>query len=84
MSRDYQENDTMKLVGKQNISIIRDNPEIKKGLDDIVNDHLTGIFSNDLTWLAFNAILYGYVMGKRAEKAERRQKQQRKSERQHE
>lgn len=74
MRRDYEKSDTMKLVGAQKVSIILDNPEIKQGLDDIVNDHLTGIFSNDFTWLAFNAILYGYVMGKRAERARRRRR----------
>lgn len=74
MRRDYEKSDTMKLVGKQKVSIILDNPEIKQGLDDIVNDHLTDIFSYDHTWLAFNAILYGYVMGKRAERARRRRR----------
>ena len=74
MRRDYEKSDTMKLVGKQKASIILDNPEINKGLSDIVNDHLTGSFSYDHTWLAFNAILYGYAMGIRAERARRRRR----------
>lgn len=74
MRRDYEKSDTMKLVGKQKVSIILDNPEINKGLEDIVNDHLTGIFPNDFIWLAFDAVLYGYAMGKRAERARRRRR----------
>lgn len=74
MRRDYEKSDTMKLVGHQPISIILDNPEINKGLDDIVSAHKQGPFPTDMHWLAFTAIQYGYIMGKRAERAGRRRR----------
>ena len=74
MSRVYQANDTMKLLGYQDIGTIVDTPEISKGLDDIVSAHKQGHFQTDMHWLAFTAIQYGYIMGKRAERARRRRR----------
>lgn len=74
MSRVYQANDTMKLLGYQGVGTILNNPEISKGLEDIVIGHKLGAFPTDMYWLAFNAIQYGYIMGKRAERARRRRR----------
>lgn len=74
MKNIYEENETMRLIGKQNYADVLPLEEVKH-IWDIVDASLHSD-RPDMTFMYFDIYVYGYIMGKRAERKRRKKKQQ--------
>lgn len=65
----YDKSETMKLLGKQCYSEIVTDEDLK-AIDEIVNISLSGD-RPDISMIKYDLFVYGYLMGKRAERKRR-------------
>lgn len=66
----YERNETMRMIGRQNICGFIDNREIEHGLKDIVQAR--GYEFRLVFDVVFDAFLYGCIEGKRKERAKKK------------
>lgn len=72
MANIYEANETMRLIGKQNYADILPVEEIKN-VWDIVDASLKSD-RPDLTFMYFDLVVYGYLLGKKAERKRRKKR----------
>lgn len=66
----YTQNDTMRMIGLQNIERYIDNAEVSKGIQDITQAR--GYKLNSIFDVVFDVFLYGCITGKREERAKKK------------
>ena len=72
----YEMNETMQMLGAQEVARILGDKEQFKALSNVINAHVmnTGASTNDVFGIAFDAFSLGLIYGKKAERARRKTK----------
>lgn len=66
----YTQNETMRMIGRQNIERYIDNAEVSKGIQDITQAR--GYNLNSIFEIIFDVFLFGCITGKREERAKKK------------
>lgn len=66
----YTQNETMRMIGRQNIVRYIDNAEVSKGIQDITQAR--GYSINSIFGVIFDVFLFGCITGKREERAKKK------------
>ena len=69
-SEPYTQNETMRMIGRQNIERYIDNAEVSKGIQEITQAR--GYNLNSIFGVIFDVFLFGCITGKREERAKKK------------